>query len=563
MNLSPLKINAPSNVPPAAPTATPPFCPDDPVIDARDGSRAILVTSLFGDTVIGVHQLDGTMRGRARPVTLGLLFAAAGLLLGGVACTIASQVGLGALLLLAGVGLGIYGKGSANRERRAPHFSVGEDPRASVPLLASVLPAPLFPLVRAASGGYELLFSEGMEGEVAVGAVVGSLGDLVATGRAHPAGDIPDAFAFPMPEAARVRVTLGENTFLVHAVAPARGVQGALFPHMDWQTQVWNSLSVATHASVLFIVFSVPPSGAGLDVDSFNTDNIKVRYEVRPRAFDESVPGWLKTRQEMPPGNKMQKAIGPQGKAGSPTAEKRGGRFALIGPANNQDLHAARQLALSSVRTAGVLGLLGQRSGGPIASLFGRESALGNEALEAMGGLQGDQVGEDYGIGGMGLTGPGWGGGDGKGLIPTGHLDTIGDRVGGPGGGFGPPASRLPPRKRQDVVPERATAVTVLGALDKELIRREIRRHLNEVRFCYQKQLQGKPDLDGRIVVRFTIAGTGQVVSARVQESTMKDASVESCIAQAFYRWTFPKPENSGMVIVSYPFLFHPTGASD
>ena len=46
--------------------------------------------------------------------------------------------------------------------------------------------------------------------------------------------------------------------------------------------------------------------------------------------------------------------------------------------------------------------------------------------------------------------------------------------------------------------------------------------------------------------------------TAVVQESTMKDPAVGSCIAQAVKRWTFPKPEGGGSVIVSYPFVLEP-----
>jgi hypothetical protein len=48
------------------------------------------------------------------------------------------------------------------------------------------------------------------------------------------------------------------------------------------------------------------------------------------------------------------------------------------------------------------------------------------------------------------------------------------------------------------------------------------------------------------------------VPSAVVQETTMKDAGVGNCIAQAVRRWTFPKPEGGGSVIVTYPFVLEP-----
>jgi TonB family protein len=93
------------------------------------------------------------------------------------------------------------------------------------------------------------------------------------------------------------------------------------------------------------------------------------------------------------------------------------------------------------------------------------------------------------------------------------------------------------------------------GSLDKEVIRAVIRKHLNEVKFCYEKELAKKPDLTGRVMVQFTISGDGSVVASVVQSSTMSNAVVEDCIRQALLRWQFPAPTGGGIVIVSYPFL--------
>ncbi len=58
------------------------------------------------------------------------------------------------------------------------------------------------------------------------------------------------------------------------------------------------------------------------------------------------------------------------------------------------------------------------------------------------------------------------------------------------------------------------------------------------------------------------ITGTGKVGSSVVQESTLKDKKVASCIAKAVKRWKFPKPKGGGNVIVTYPFVLSPGGGS-
>ena len=81
------------------------------------------------------------------------------------------------------------------------------------------------------------------------------------------------------------------------------------------------------------------------------------------------------------------------------------------------------------------------------------------------------------------------------------------------------------------------------------------------MKFCYEKELARAPDLYGRVIVQFTIAGTGAVVASIVQSSTMNNATVEQCIAGAVKRWEFPKPQGGGIVIVSYPFILKAAGA--
>lgn len=109
--------------------------------------------------------------------------------------------------------------------------------------------------------------------------------------------------------------------------------------------------------------------------------------------------------------------------------------------------------------------------------------------------------------------------------------------------------------KRCHGIPCRAS---VRGPLDIQIIRRVIRRHISDVKLCYEQQLEKKPGLSGRLMVQFTIAPTGEVVASALQSSTMGDAKVESCTVQAVWRWEFPRPEGGGIVDVTYPFVLMP-----
>ena len=98
------------------------------------------------------------------------------------------------------------------------------------------------------------------------------------------------------------------------------------------------------------------------------------------------------------------------------------------------------------------------------------------------------------------------------------------------------------------------------AASEAMLRARIVHRHLNEVKYCYDQALVRQPKLDGRIVVKFTIAGTGQVLASFVQSTTLGSPAVEMCVANAVKRWDFPAPRQGGLAIVSYPFTFSPAG---
>ena len=209
----------------------------------------------------------------------------------------------------------------------------------------------------------------------------------------------------------------------------------------------------------------------------------------------------------------------------------------------------------------GAFAALRGATGSRQASIFGCDSAAGSDSQDALGGLIGNQIGESYGVGGLGLAGAGRGGGGvGQGSIGLGTLGTIGKGGGGGSGvGYGRGVGRLAAARGRapGVVLGRAG---VQGALSKEIIRRVIRRHVNEVRYAYQKELQSNPGLQGRVVARFTIGPSGQVVASTIASSSLGSARVEQDISSAVRRWQFPKPKGGGIVQVTYPFVLRGAG---
>lgn len=157
----------------------------------------------------------------------------------------------------------------------------------------------------------------------------------------------------------------------------------------------------------------------------------------------------------------------------------------------------------------------------------------------------------EMGLGASGMSNE-WGTGVG-GLIgtkPGSELGGLGARpaTASSGGGFGSPQSKSQGRLVGEPI--------VLGNLDPTLVQPVVARHLNQVRYCYQRELAKAPDLGGELVVTFTVAADGSVDSAKVKSSTLDSTPVESCVVNRFVRMRFPAPSDGKLAVVSVAFAF-------
>jgi hypothetical protein len=95
----------------------------------------------------------------------------------------------------------------------------------------------------------------------------------------------------------------------------------------------------------------------------------------------------------------------------------------------------------------------------------------------------------------------------------------------------------------------------VYGVLSAEAIRRVVARHRAEIRYCYVRGLERRPDLEGRVTAHWSIAPDGRVQGASIDgaRTDTHAGDVESCVASAVARWTFPT--SGGPTVVRYPFV--------
>ena len=127
----------------------------------------------------------------------------------------------------------------------------------------------------------------------------------------------------------------------------------------------------------------------------------------------------------------------------------------------------------------------------------------------------------------------------------------------GSGHGYsGGPALRMASR-RVVPVPLMMARAEVRNHFDSAAIRRVVRARINQVRYCYERELASSPGLAGKVVVGFTFDGDrGKVISVRVRSSTLGSPGAEACILRAIKGWTFPRTPGAGLCEVSYPFVF-------
>ncbi len=356
-----------------------------------------------------------------------------------------------------------------------------------------------------------------------------------------------------------VEVACGEMLFAIHPAEPAGPLPRPWLP-ARWREEIWYTLGVGLALlTMLLIVRAVPDDERALSLDDLGRNIRMMPARVVPP--DITPPDEPALASPQPGGGGVTPAKGPRGEAGTRKSTNRDGRRTVAGPPGPETAHDAA----ARIREHSILQALSDPKGGALAEVMKKTTALGGAAADIIGHLQGTILADAGGFGGLHAIGTGdGGGGTNEGMIAGDGLGTWGKFGPGHGNGNGPGygtgvgvlAMRHKPRT-PDIIPSNAT---VSGMLDKEIIRRIVRRHLNEVRYCYEQALPRHPTLAGRVVTQFTIGKDGQVIAAVLQSSTLGMASVESCVVGAIKRWPFPSPERGGMTIVSYPFQFAPGG---
>jgi pSer/pThr/pTyr-binding forkhead associated (FHA) protein len=399
----------------------------------------------------------------------------------------------------------------------------------------SDLPHDEYNLFEWSGGNYVCNISDKWSGFVDIGEDRHSLQELIESGKAKPAG--AGQYQVDVDENTRLVADLGHTIIFSQMVYPGKKVVSKLTDNLDYPF-----LGVMAFMSFVFAMMAVviltsppPPENEVMEIpDRFvellleQPEPEKPKNDPKPEANPEAGEG-AKAKKE-------------EGKVGKKDAKMKTAK-------GNKVEMKKQQLDREVAEDAGVLGAL--REGSELDGVFG-SSNLNADLAGGIGGLIGAK-GTQMGTGGLGSRGSGLGGGgtaDGIGGLGTKGRGSGKSGYGKGGGNFGAKGEGGIGRIGGDPI--------ILGALDKSLIDAVIKRHMNQIRYCYQRELTKNPNLGGKIVVKFVIAKDGSVSKASTKSSTMGNKAVEGCINSRFQRFKFPEPKGGGIVIVSYPFIFQP-----
>jgi hypothetical protein len=420
--------------------------------------------------------------------------------------------------------------------------SVGSSSAATFDVGETSLPVDPFEVVKGDGQNFTLRFAGKMGGELQ------RKGQAVALSRTPDQGLSQrdgEAFAIPLEADDVAFVQLGRLTLDVCFQSVPEKVAIPFSQRVDWTTL--NIFLLVFFLSAVGLVATLNRAAAGDEyADELSSDNaVLTKLLIKPPEMQKNpfIAQLNQSKEAQAAGTAAYK--GEEGKSGKRNAPERNTKSApkAIDP-NSKD--QARLIANK---------IFGGKGPGGMATLFGT-NGLGGALQAALGGIKGTTVGDAGGVLGMGLKGSGGGGGGTGNTLGIGSVGTKG--VAGGQGSYGTGVG-LGGKKSADISIA-ASEPEITGSIDRELIRRVVRSHLDQLRYCYDVQLTKNPKLSGKVAVKWVVTEQGSVSSSVVVQTTTGNNELDTCVAGRVLTWVFPKPKGGGVAVVTYPFVFKEPG---
>jgi len=412
--------------------------------------------------------------------------------------------------------------------KRRVSVSVGQNATNTIVVPVSNLPSS-FTLFELVNNQYALVFTANMEGKVSINGADLTLQQAREQGLARPRRDV---FVLPLNDGSKGRVALGEVSLLFQFVTPPpeppraelpANVRGSVLSQIDQFFFIILAVSLAVHFSgATFIACQPMPEERELSLDELPDRFVKAMMPVEvkpppPTQVADSGPKKEEKKDEPKADREGEKATSnAQKKAALEQKVARSGLLKVIGSASGGG--------------GAFEDVLGGSSGvGDVASALSGASGVGVATSEALaaGGPKGGTAGSAAGIGDLGTSGGG--------NVNLGEKAAATVR-----GGV---QMQAPEVESKDV--------------DREKLAGFVRARKSAIQACYERELKRNPSLKGRVVVRFTITTQGSTTDIEIEENSLGNDAVASCIRTVIRGWRFPfKPDSE--VPVAYPFVFAP-----
>jgi hypothetical protein len=429
--------------------------------------------------------------------------------------------------------------------RRRENITLGQSAKNMFVVPTDALPRSWL-MFESTPKGYVAHFADGMDARIAVNNEVISLSQLKQTGKIKKQGA---SWPMLLDERSRGKVTVGEMTVLFQFVTPPPpqprpqlppSVRGSITSNLDWFFTTIAAASFFIHLGFVLYLRSVDwPRKPDIEEIPDRFVQMVVKKPEPPKeepkkAEDEKKDETKKDETKKAQAQKAEK------KQEAPKKE--------ISAEEKAKADAERRARLQdAVKNTGILKLLGAKADGEgsIADVLGKGDVDRDQekAFEGVGGLA-------VATGNDNLRGVKTGTGG------TGKVASIsGLRGGGEIGGAS--TGSVGERKVSGIVKQEAPAVD--GSLDPNIVAKEVRSRIGAVKACYERALKRNPNLSGKVTIHWTITAAGTVSGVDVEQDTLGDAEVASCIKALVSRWRFPAP-SGGAVEVSFPFVFQSAG---
>ncbi len=439
--------------------------------------------------------------------------------------------------------------------RALPHVGSPAAEGVDFVLSGPDLPEERFPILRFQDGEYRFQFAKSMSGALERRGQSTPFAQLVKSRQATPDGGHDGVWSVAVPADGLAWAGLGSGVRVeAFHVRPER-----MKPAPWWERINYQFLNLFLVLLFLQGAFVVAATNWPHDVDTVADDLFKnpqrmAKFIIKPPSEQPKPNPYLeKLQRELrkeQPGEMAERHKGTEGQMGKRDAPRTNARSAprAIDP-NAKDI----------VKNSGLVALIGRGQGGGLSTIFG-QGGLGGDLKGAVGNMFGPVVGDSQGVGGLGLKGTGTGGGGQGETIGIGGVGTKGR--GGGLGGYGTGVGGLGRKADRDVAIQTGS-VAVLGAIDKELIRKVIQEHASQIRYCYEQELQRDPRLEGKVVVKWIINADGHASGAQVDAgTTLGSERVHRCMMDRIQSWQFPKPKGGGIAVITYPWILRASGGA-